>query len=66
MFLSMGYNLPTAVFLTRLCCLRESLPQGAPTSAYLSNLIMRHFDEQDLSAYCMEREDAGIPGMLTI
>ena len=49
-FLSMGYNLPTAVFLTRLCCLRESLPQGAPTSAYLSNLIMRHFDEQ-ISAY---------------
>lgn len=54
-FLSMGYNLPTAVFLTRLCCLRESLPQGAPTSAYLSNLIMRHFDEQ-ISAYCMERK----------
>ena len=54
-FLSMGYNLPTAVFLTRLCCLRESLPQGAPTSAYLSNLVMRHFDEQ-ISAYCMERK----------
>lgn len=51
MFLSIGYNLPTAVILTRLCCLRESLPQGAPTSAYLSNLVMRQFDHS-ISKYC--------------
>lgn len=50
-FLSLGYNLPTAVMLTRLCCLRESLPQGAPTSAYLSNLVMRQFDN-NISKYC--------------
>lgn len=50
-FLSIGYNLPTAVILTRLCCLRESLPQGAPTSAYLSNLVMLQFDN-NISKYC--------------
>lgn len=52
-FLSIGYNLPTAVILTRLCCLRESLPQGAPTSAYLSNLVMRQFDNR-ISKYCTD------------
>lgn len=51
-FLRMGYNLATAVMLTRLCCLRESLPQGAPTSAYLSNLVMLYFDEK-ISSYCI-------------
>lgn len=51
-FLSIGYNLPTAVILTRLCCLRESLPQGAPTSAYLSNLVMLQFDNI-ISKYCI-------------
>lgn len=51
LFLSIGYNLPTAVILTRLSCLRESLPQGAPTSAYLSNLVMLQFDNI-ISRYC--------------
>jgi len=55
LFLSVGYNLATAVILTRLCCLRESLPQGAPTSAYLSNLVMRHFDES-ISEYCIKNK----------
>ena len=43
--------MPTAVILTRLCCLRESLPQGSPTSAYLSNLVMLQFDN-NISKYC--------------
>lgn len=51
-FLSIGYNLPTAVILTRLCCLRESLPQGAPTSAYLSSLVMLQFDN-NISKHCI-------------
>lgn len=54
-FLSVGYNLPTSVILTRLCCLRESLPQGAPTSAYLSNLVMYNFDNR-ISSYCINRK----------
>lgn len=31
--------------LTNLCICRGKLPQGAPTSPYLANLVMRHFDE---------------------
>lgn len=54
LFLSCGYNLPTSVILTRLCCLNESLPQGAPTSAYLSNLVLKIFD-QIISNYCKAR-----------
>lgn len=54
-FLSEGYNLSVSVLLTRLCCLRECLPQGAPTSAYLSNLIMRKFDAM-ISKYCIEHD----------
>lgn len=53
-FLSAGYNVSVAVLLTRLCCLRESLPQGAPTSAYLSNLVMRTFDH-NVSGYCISK-----------
>lgn len=53
-FLSMGYNIPVATLLTRLCCLRESLPQGAPTSAYLSNLVLLSFDEL-ISNYCVKK-----------
>ena len=53
-FLSCGYNLPVAVILSRLCCLNESLPQGAPTSAYLSNLVLKNFDCK-ISDYCKKR-----------
>lgn len=44
LFLSLGYSLPTSVILTQICCYNNALPQGAPTSAYLSNLIMKQFD----------------------
>ena len=44
LFIGLGYTFPVSVFLANLCCLNGSLPQGAPTSAYLSNLIMRNFD----------------------
>ncbi len=30
--------------LTSLCCVRERLPQGAPTSPVISNLVMKPFD----------------------
>lgn len=33
------------MLLTSLCTYNEGLPQGAVTSAYISNLIMRDFDE---------------------
>lgn len=33
------------MLLTNLCTLNDHLVQGAPTSAYISNLVMRDFDE---------------------
>ena len=32
--------------LTNLCTYEGHIPQGAPTSAYISNLVMRDFDEE--------------------
>lgn len=51
LFLSCDYEIPVATLLTNLCCYNNSLPQGAPTSAYLSNLVMRQFDES-IGDYC--------------
>ena len=36
---------PVGMLLTYLCTFQEYLPQGAPTSAYISNLVMKDFDE---------------------
>lgn len=40
-------NLPKNIglLLTYLCTYYDFLPQGAPTSAYISNLVMKNFDE---------------------
>ena len=43
--------------LTRLCCHNDRLPQGAPTSPAISNLVMRHFDET-LGAWCEKHDIA--------
>ncbi len=40
--------------LTCLCCRHDALPQGAPTSPAISNLVMRHFDEQ-IGQWCQAR-----------
>ena len=39
------YPTPVGVSLTNLCCYKETLVQGAPTSPMLSNLVMKHFDD---------------------
>lgn len=39
------------MLLTYLCTYNEHLPQGAPTSAYISNLVMKEFDEE-LGSWC--------------
>lgn len=39
------------VLLTKLCTYIEYLPQGAPTSAYIANLVMKDFDEE-LGNWC--------------
>ena len=35
-------------FLAQLCCFEEKLPQGAPTSPFISNLVARKLDKQML------------------
>ena len=54
-FRDLGYSSNVANLLAKLCCNDEVLPQGAPTSPYLSNLYLRSFDET-LSKYCNENE----------
>ncbi len=44
LFIEVGYNESVAMMLTNLCCLEGSLPQGAPTSSALSNILMKDFD----------------------
>ncbi len=40
--------------LTKLCCKEDVLPQGAPTSPALSNLVMRRFDDA-IGRWCEKR-----------
>ncbi len=44
-FLNVGYSRRLSTFLANICTLNNSLPQGAPTSPYLSNIVMREIDE---------------------
>lgn len=55
------YAFPSNVFsdsnstlLATLCCYRDCLPQGAPSSPAISNIIMRDFDNV-VGAWCSER-----------
>lgn len=43
-FLDLGYSNEVATFIGNLCCLNECLPQGAPTSPALSNIIFKSLD----------------------
>ena len=47
------YNFPKSIgiLLTTLCTYYGSLSQGAPTSAYISNLVMRNFD-YEIGSFC--------------
>lgn len=54
-FLNLGYSLELSVMLAKLCTLHHKLPQGAPTSAYLSNLLMVGFDKE-ISLYCSKKK----------
>ncbi len=42
------------ILLTMLCCYKESLPQGAPTSPAITNIIMYSFDEK-VGAFCNKK-----------
>ncbi|MDE3305800.1 retron St85 family RNA-directed DNA polymerase [Lacticaseibacillus paracasei] len=52
-FLNLGYPPSVATILTNLLTLKGGLPQGAPSSPALSNILMFNFDNC-LSKYCLE------------
>jgi len=45
-FQKLGYSYKVSVCLACICCYDECLPQGAPTSPMLSNIISRHLDNR--------------------
>lgn len=45
-FRKLGYRENVAVMLAKLCCVNNSLPQGAPTSPALSNIIACKLDDK--------------------
>ena len=53
-FKKLGYNISVSVLLTNLCLYNGSLPQGAPTSPMLSNLVFYELDEK-IYLYCRKR-----------
>lgn len=50
-FIDLGYSKELCILFTKLCTLSNSLPQGAPTSPYLSNLVTINLDNQ-LFEFC--------------
>lgn len=54
-FTKLGYNSSVAMMLTRLCVFKGSLPQGAPTSPMLSNLVFQELDNK-IFRYCRDRK----------
>ena len=50
-FKQFGLSVPATSLLTHLCTYKGRLPQGAPTSPYIANLIMKRFDEK-LGKWC--------------
>lgn len=48
-FKSLGYSNQVAFYLASLCSYDGSLPQGAPTSPYLSNIIAKQLDKRLIS-----------------
>ncbi len=46
LFFELGYNKDVATALANICVFRGQLPQGAPTSPYLANLICRELDKR--------------------
>ena len=48
------YPLSVGTLLAHLCCYRDVLPQGAPTSPAISNLVLRPFDDY-MGQWCEER-----------
>ncbi len=48
------YSEANQVLLSNLCCLQGVLPQGAPTSPAISNIVMKEFDDT-VGRWCRDR-----------
>lgn len=49
------YSKKLGMLLTNLCIYNNSLPQGAPTSGYISNIVLRNFDEK-IGLFCKNND----------
>lgn len=47
----LGLSVPATTLLTHICTYQGKLPQGAPTSPRIANLVMCRFDER-IAAWC--------------
>ena len=56
-FPDIRYSEQNRILLTSLCTYKDALPQGAPTSPAISNIIMQEFDDI-VGAWCEERNIA--------
>lgn len=54
LFLRLGFSFPVACVLTELTTFVGSLPQGAPSSPYLANLVCHGLD-LDMAEFCIAR-----------
>jgi RNA-directed DNA polymerase len=54
-FRKAGYTNSISVLLSKLSTLNDSLPQGSPTSPYLSNLVFNSLDNR-ISGFCTKRK----------
>ncbi|HEV7162939.1 MAG TPA: reverse transcriptase domain-containing protein [Solirubrobacteraceae bacterium] len=50
-----GFGRDAAAILAQLCCYRKALPQGAPTSPVISNIICRAMDREIAKLAASER-----------
>lgn len=55
LFKEMGYSSSISNLLSKLCCKDDSLPQGASTSPYLSNIFFIAADKK-IADYCLPRK----------
>lgn len=49
------YPKKMGMLFTNLCVYNNRLPQGAPTSGFISNIVLRNFDEK-VGSYCEKRK----------
>ena len=54
-FKNFGYTKKLSMLFAKISCLEDSLPQGAPTSPYISNLFAKMLDKR-IGTYCIKNQ----------